>query len=197
MLIDCGHTTVSSLIKCGINLHDIDAVFISHFHTDHFNDLLPLVHARFVDDKRKGRKHKKLIIFGPKTLPQRWQTLRKIMWPEPKEHYPLQFITGARTQHFHDLNLNIFKVRHVEWFPSLGIKITGQGKTLIYTGDIGSSHSFQKLKQTVSGANLLIIEGGVLKPQPNHYSVQQIIELTQTADIKKPSSLMSGKTMWK
>lgn len=46
ILLDLGHTSISLLIDQGIGLNSIDTLFISHFHTDHFADVLPFAHSR-------------------------------------------------------------------------------------------------------------------------------------------------------
>jgi ribonuclease BN (tRNA processing enzyme) len=35
ILLDLGHTSIGRLIDQGIDLHSIDILFVSHFHTDH------------------------------------------------------------------------------------------------------------------------------------------------------------------
>lgn len=45
ILLDLGYTSISRLIDQGIDLHSIDALFISHFHIDHFTDVLPFIHS--------------------------------------------------------------------------------------------------------------------------------------------------------
>jgi ribonuclease BN (tRNA processing enzyme) len=45
ILVDCGSGTLLQLEKVGKQYKDIDAVFITHSHPDHFADLLPLMHA--------------------------------------------------------------------------------------------------------------------------------------------------------
>jgi ribonuclease BN (tRNA processing enzyme) len=45
ILVDCGSGTLLQLEKAGKGYKDIDAVFITHGHPDHFADLMPLIHA--------------------------------------------------------------------------------------------------------------------------------------------------------
>ena len=85
ILIDCGHTTIARLVEMGVDLHSIGAIFVSHFHTDHFADAFPLMHARWVDDLSKPEKERQqepLLIIGPKTLEERWEKLKEVFWPE-------------------------------------------------------------------------------------------------------------------
>jgi len=186
ILLDLGHTSVSRLIDLGIDLHSIDALFISHFHTDHFADVLPFVHSRCVDDfHHTGREHKSLTIIGPESIRERWEKLREIFWVEPEEDYPINFIQGPQKFSLDNIKIELFKVVHVQWFQSIGIKITFENKTFVYTGDIGGDHPIENLKQTVKNSDLLLIEAGYIEKTPNHYTIDQIIEVVNQGRVKK------------
>ncbi|MFA4834021.1 MAG: ribonuclease Z [Patescibacteria group bacterium] len=186
ILLDIGHTSISRLVEMGINLNSIDILFISHFHTDHFADALPLVHSRWIDDiSQPGRKHKPLTIIGPKSIKERWKKLREIFWVEPKEHYPLKFIEGVQKISIAGAKIELFEVTHVPWYQSIGIKVSFQNKIFVYTGDIGGHHSAKKLKQTAKNANLLLIEACHVNPTPNHFTINQVAQIVKEAGVKK------------
>jgi len=185
ILLDLGHTSIARLVEQGINLRSIDILFISHFHTDHFADLLPFVHSRWVDDIHHQRKHKPLIIIGPKSTKKRWEKLREVFWVEPKEQYPIKFIEGVKTFSIGNIRIELFEVIHVQWYQSIGIKINFQNKSFVYTGDIGSKHPIKDLKQVIENVDLLLIEAGYLKPTPNHFTIDQIIEIVNEVGVKK------------
>lgn len=52
-LIDCGEGTQKQLMKSQLSFMDIDNVFISHFHGDHFLGLLGLVQSMSFNDRQK------------------------------------------------------------------------------------------------------------------------------------------------
>jgi len=186
ILLDIGHTTIARLIEMGIDLYSIDTIFVSHFHTDHFGDFLPFIHSCFVEDlHHPAKKHQKpLLVLGPKTFQKRWDKLREVFWVEP-ENYPLRFIEGSQTITLDSLKITLFPIVHVPWFESVGIKIQDHGKTFVYTGDIGGKHPMDELQETVRDADLLLIESSYLASTPNHFSPDQIIELSQVAHVKK------------
>ena len=66
ILIDCGPGTIRQMLKAGISYKDINYVFLTHFHNDHVNDVMALLHAlRWTPGyKRK----KQLVLAGPKGL---------------------------------------------------------------------------------------------------------------------------------
>ena len=47
-LFDVGHGAVRSLANSKISVNTLERVFITHFHSDHFNDLAPLINAGWI-----------------------------------------------------------------------------------------------------------------------------------------------------
>jgi len=185
LLLDLGHTSISRLIDQGIDLQSIDILFVSHFHTDHFADVLPFIHSRWVDDIHHQRKHKPLTIIGPESIKERWRKLREVFWVEPKEHYPLKFIEGVQKTKLDNITIELFEVPHVQWYQSLGIKINFQNKSFVYTGDIGGSLDIQGFKKIIQDIDLLLVEAGYIQPTPNHLTIDQIIKLVDSAKVPK------------
>lgn len=60
VIFDCGEGTQRQLLKAGINFMDIDNIFISHWHADHFAGLIPLIQTMNLEKRKKELK-----IFGP------------------------------------------------------------------------------------------------------------------------------------
>ncbi len=185
ILMDCGFGIIRRLADLGYALEDLDLVFISHFHTDHFGDAFPLIHSRWVNDIYKSKNNKPLLFLGPSSLAKRFKLWRKIFWVEPKENYPVKFKEGINRIKLGKITVETFPVKHVKWFRSTGIILHYKGKKLVYTGDIGSDHNFNELVKTAKNADLLIIEANSQKPTPNHFTLAQIKELKGKADVKK------------
>lgn len=60
MLLDCGEGTQRQMLIAGINFMDIDKIFITHWHADHFAGLIPLIQTMNLE-----RRTKPLYIFAP------------------------------------------------------------------------------------------------------------------------------------
>jgi ribonuclease Z len=60
LLFDCGEGTQRQLLIAGISFMDIDNIFITHWHADHFAGLIPLIQTMNLEKRRKA-----LYIFGP------------------------------------------------------------------------------------------------------------------------------------
>ena len=71
VLLDAGYGTLAKAIKMGVDISNIDAIFISHLHMDHDADLAAFIHCRYLFAKKEAlaRKKqpqlKKLWVYGP------------------------------------------------------------------------------------------------------------------------------------
>jgi ribonuclease Z len=60
LLFDCGEGTQKQLMLSGISFMDVNKIFISHWHADHFAGLIPLIQTMNLEKRTKELK-----IFGP------------------------------------------------------------------------------------------------------------------------------------
>jgi len=60
LLFDCGEGTQLQLMKSGISFMQINKIFISHWHADHFAGLIALIQTMNLE-----KRNKELKIFGP------------------------------------------------------------------------------------------------------------------------------------
>ena len=63
ILFDCGHGVIQRLLDAGISHHQVNYVFLSHFHPDHVSDLIPLLQAGAWS--RRDPRTSDLHIYGP------------------------------------------------------------------------------------------------------------------------------------
>ncbi len=60
LLFDCGEGTQKQLMKSGISFMQINKIFITHWHADHFAGLIPLIQTMNLENRKS-----KLTIYGP------------------------------------------------------------------------------------------------------------------------------------
>ena len=60
MLFDCGEGTQKQMMIAGISFMQVDKIFITHWHADHFAGLIPLIQTMSLEKRRRELK-----IFGP------------------------------------------------------------------------------------------------------------------------------------
>ncbi len=66
-VVDCGLGVSKGLIEQGINLKDIDLIFITHMHSDHYLELGPLLHTAWTAGLKDH-----VFIYGPTGLQDYW-----------------------------------------------------------------------------------------------------------------------------
>jgi len=60
LLFDCGEGTQKQLMKSGISFMQINKIFISHWHADHFSGLIPMIQTMNLENRKTH-----LTIYGP------------------------------------------------------------------------------------------------------------------------------------
>ena len=73
-LVDTGLGVSRSICDQGVELHEIDAIFITHMHSDHYLELGPLIHTAWVSGRVKP-----IPIYGPKRLKHYWRAFLESM----------------------------------------------------------------------------------------------------------------------
>ena len=131
-MVDCGPGSLRRLAQAGADIANLDAVFLTHFHTDHCADLGPLLFA-LRNPAYAGRKP--LHIFAASGL-ERHLTLLYTAWPwATAKDYELrtkELTPGDLT--FGDLEIKVVPIRHTA--QSLGYRFTDPaGYSVAFSGD--------------------------------------------------------------
>jgi ribonuclease BN (tRNA processing enzyme) len=155
-LFDCSPVALPHLKRSGIAIEDIEAVFITHFHADHFFGLPFLL----LDYSEKTPRTKPLTIVGPPGVEQRIRTVTDAGFPrvnvKPKtyeEHF-IEVQDGATIQ-AGDLLLTARRVDHVDDLECYGYRAEVGGRTLAYSGDTKMCEPLVGLAQ---GADAFVVE---------------------------------------
>ncbi len=73
-LVDTGLGVSRAICDQGVELNDIDSIFITHMHSDHYLELGPLIHTAWVSGRVKP-----ISIYGPKRLKHYWRAFLSSM----------------------------------------------------------------------------------------------------------------------
>lgn len=155
-LIDCGATALIGLERQGLDPNEVQAIFISHLHGDHFSGLIWwMLHAQHVTKRQQP-----LLIIGPAGVEARFKAAAEILFPGSTkvqlrfEMLFQEFIAGAPLQ-VASLSVTPFEVSHPSGAPSYALRFALGKKTLSFTGD---SEWVESLVPAGQGADLYIME---------------------------------------
>lgn len=150
ILVDCGSGTLLQLERAGRNYKDLDAVFITHRHPDHFADLMPLIHALLATPKFK--REKDLFIFGPEEFTNYYNTAITPVLGKPQDSFVRLYTIDDRLEFgpFH-----IFTERTVHSANSIAYRFESGGRSVVFTGDTDYD---QRIIEISISADLLVAD---------------------------------------
>jgi len=137
-LIDCGATSLIGMRRLGISPNDIDTVFVSHLHGDHFGGLPWLL----IDAKYVSNRTRPLVVTGPKGIEARFTTLAEALYPNATtamRGFDLIFVEYEERMpiEVEGVMVTPFEVKHPSGAPPYALRFDVEGKVLSFTGDTG------------------------------------------------------------
>ncbi len=174
ILLDCGHGVVSQLGKY-IDLGDIDAVVISHFHSDHYVDLYAIRHY-IRSAMVQGHRSKPLKVFLPGKPAEKYDYFASLAELEVTEiKSGLCHVIGSLQMKFHEM---------LHTVTSFGIELSNGSTSFFYSGDTAFSAEVQLAAQN---ADILLLETSILMKDSAY--AQQALHLTtrEAAEIAQNS----------
>jgi ribonuclease BN (tRNA processing enzyme) len=176
-LFDCGPTILQQLRKAQVSSNDIDAVFISHFHADHFFGL-PFL---FLDAWRSERT-KDLYVVGPPGIEERTRGLVSLGYRmlTHRLQVRLNFIEVADGMEAEaaGLSFTAAAVKHVAELDCFAYRAHIGGRSLVYSGDTTLCDSLLNL---VPGSDVVVVECAC-GDEPVHLSPADVAEVTRRAE---------------
>jgi ribonuclease BN (tRNA processing enzyme) len=155
VLLDCGATSLSALKRLRLDPGEVEAVFVSHLHGDHFGGLPFLIL-----DGQFSRRTTPLTIAGPPGIAQRLTDTMECLFPgssSAARRFDIRTIEiepGAPTT-VGGITVNAWEVNHPSGAPPLALRLGLAGKAIAYTGDTAWTDA---LIECSAGADLLIAE---------------------------------------
>ncbi|MGD2155607.1 MAG: MBL fold metallo-hydrolase [Anaerolineales bacterium] len=171
LLFDAGNNTLSSMNSLNLPLYELDAVFITHFHNDHYADLGEVMEWSWI----LGRRHI-LPVYGPTGITQivdgfqsayeleeSYRTAHhgeELMPPEWSPSESIEFappvdVSAIVVYERDGVTVKAFRVNHAPVEPSVGYRIEYAGKVVVLSGDTVRTTS---LLEHSRNADLLVAE---------------------------------------
>ena len=137
-LIDCGATTLVGMRRDGIRLDDIDAVFVSHLHGDHFGGLPWLL----LDAKYISNRTRPLVVAGPKGIEARFVSVAEALYANStraERDFDLVFVEYQEREPLEIAGITVtpFEVHHPSGAPPYALRFEADGRVIAFTGDTG------------------------------------------------------------
>ncbi|MFY0685852.1 MAG: MBL fold metallo-hydrolase [Cyclobacteriaceae bacterium] len=173
-LVDCGVTTFVRLKQMNKSVEDLDAVFITHFHGDHYGGLPYLL----LSQKVELAKSIPLTIVGPIGIKQQLKKLQEALYPETGafvDELPLTFIEyDLEWQQFENIKFRAAPVVHSPASKPHGIRFDFEGVKFAFSGD---TEWTDRLVDLADGTDLFITEcNNHLEDTPGHLSYRTLLE---------------------
>src|SRR5437588_298733 len=95
LLFDCGEGTQRQLQRSAIGLPDLQEIFLTHFHADHFLGLPGMLKTFAL----RGRDETPLTVYGPRGLRELFKQLHPFIGRLPYPHTLVELEPGETVQH--------------------------------------------------------------------------------------------------
>jgi ribonuclease BN (tRNA processing enzyme) len=178
LLLDLGNGALGPLQRY-VDPRDIDALFLTHLHGDHWLDLVPLSHLR--RHHPDGRVPPALPVTAP--LGERGRIAGAFGRPEGELSEVFAF-DEPRDTTIGPFGVTVLRTKHP--VESYAVRLAVAATSLVYTGDTGP---FPELASFAEGADLLLAEAGfvdgVENPPDVHLTARQAGELARDANVAR------------
>lgn len=151
ILIDCGNGTLSRLQKYIKSFDELDAIILTHLHSDHIADAMVLRYAIGIN-KEKGNIEKSIPLYAPMDPQETYVSLQF------KDAFIMNKLEETTVLSFDGLRLTFKKMSHP--IETYGIMMENEEQKLVYSSDTKLCDNIIELAKN---ADLLICECGLLE----------------------------------
>lgn len=183
LLLDCGPTAAHRMAEARLPWHQLDAIWISHFHLDHVGGLAPFLfsikHAPQTQERATP-----LRIFGPAGLGKLVAAFDGAYnYGLLDQRFPVEVVEVDALEKFSvldDLEGVAMKTPHTPESHAIHLAST-DGRTLVYSADTGHDERLGALARKVG---LFLLECSFVKNKPveKHLELAEAIDLIRRAE---------------
>jgi ribonuclease BN (tRNA processing enzyme) len=174
-LLDCGPTSLLAMKKLGVDSGNLDVIFLSHLHGDHFGGL-PFFFIEYLYEKTR---EKPLHVAGPVGTKEKVHGLFDLMYGKDNKAGDLPTACfhvlqpGSKTT-IEGIEVFPFRVPHQVNEVSLALRVSYNGKQILFSGDSAWTDAFL---EHARGVDVFICECTYYdRETSNHMSYLQLKE---------------------
>lgn len=161
LCFDFGRGAIEQLLKVGVHVNQIDALFITHWHGDHVNDLVNLLHITTAPPGDHGLwpiRKKPLKIYGPEGTLENLKTIVSIIryGEKPLDNIEVKEISEDKIEG-EGWTIYSYPTIHNDGMKPLCYRLETEGKIFAYSGDTVESEGLAK---ALKDADLTVVEAG-------------------------------------
>lgn len=184
LLMDISPSAIQQMAREDCDWANLDAIWVSHFHFDHFGGLAPFLFGMKHAPQTQNRT-KPLVIYGPKGLQRVFNIIDAAnnyrLLEQPFQVIFQEVQHGEVFEILPELAAQAFKTLHND--ESLALCVDNGNSSLVYTSDTGFD---ERLIEFVYGVELLLIECSFVyeKPIRKHLNLAEAIHIANQAKVK-------------
>lgn len=162
IVVDCGAGVAMGISRQGVSLKTIDAIFITHLHSDHYLDLGPLLHSAWT----AGLKNK-LTVYAPLGTADYWKHFIASMRfdidtrmadegrPDLESLITIETLDAGAVTQLGEIKVTALRNLHPPLTETFALRFDDGTSSVVFSGDTAY---FPPLATFASDANLLIHE---------------------------------------
>ena len=171
LLIDCGSGVTQRLLGAGLTGADLDALLLTHLHSDHIIDLFQLVISSWHQGRDRPQR-----VFGPPGTRAYVEGLLRLWRPELEQRIAherrpsiaaleveVEEIAAGQQLRLGDIEVSVVPVEHQPVKHAYGFVFEAGGRKLAFSGD---TRRCAALIEAASGADLLLHEVFIHREMP-------------------------------
>jgi len=150
VMIDCGNGTLANLQKI-IRSEDLDAIILTHLHSDHTSDMQVLKYAIQIK-RNRGIIDKLLKVYAPAEPAAEFERINA------KDAFVLEAISNETRLVIGDMEISFAGMKHP--YMDYAVSVKCDGKKFVFSGDTSWTDD---LIGFAKGADLLMLDAGLLE----------------------------------
>lgn len=193
--LDFGASALVNFNRFNMGSADIDFIFLSHLHGDHFGGIPFLL----LDGQFARLRSRALTIVGPPGARARIEAAQEVLFPgtlafDWRFPWRVEEVAPGSTSRHGPFTLTTTEVRHPSGAPSTALRLTDGARTLAFSGD---TEWTEALPQLTRGADLLICESFAWAGMPyGHLSYETLSARREELGAGRVLLTHMGDEMW-